>query len=332
MVTVGEDFIKSKGFQNKLQSLIDKSDLSVLTPKQIRHDLEEHYGLDRDTLRQEPWKTMIGELIDNCVTKKLEQKEKVKETTGKKRDTSPKKRKSSMDDDKKEDKAPRKRAKKAETIISDEDEVEEEFMASEEEDDKEKKEESERDEEDENEDSVETNVVKSKKQAANVSVKGKPYSAKNEETIKRLKGFINKCGVRKVWSRELAGCNSARAEINRLQTILKELGVEGRPSNEKCQAVKRERELKKEFESLDTSNIIKDDDEEEESNSRRTRRRNATQKRNYKLDELSESEGQEENDDDEENDEEESEEGDEGNDEEESSEDEFKGSEDDDDE
>ncbi|KAG1494543.1 hypothetical protein G6F47_009243 [Rhizopus delemar] len=312
MVTVGEDFIKSKGFQNKLQSLIDESDLSVLTPKQIRHDLEEHYGLDRDTLRQDPWKTMIGELIDNCVTKKLEQKEKVKETT-EKRDASPKKRKSSTEDDKKEDKAPRKRAKKAETISSDE--VEEEFMASEEEDDKEKKEESEREEEDEDEDPVETNVVKSKKSAASVSVKGKPYSAKNEETIKRLKGFINKCGVRKVWSRELAGCNSARAEINRLQTILKELGVEGRPSNEKCQAVKRERELKKEFESLDTSNIIKDDGAEEESN-----------------DELSESEEQEENDEDEENDEEESEEGDEENDEEESSEDEFKGSEDDDDE
>ncbi|EIE79541.1 hypothetical protein RO3G_04246 [Rhizopus delemar RA 99-880] len=178
MVTVGEDFIKSKGFQNKLQSLIDESDLSVLTPKQIRHDLEEHYGLDRDTLRQDPWKTMIGELIDNCVTKKLEQKEKVKETT-EKRDASPKKRKSSTEDDKKEDKAPRKRAKKAETISSDE--VEEEFMASEEEDDKEKKEESEREEEDEDEDPVETNVVKSKKSAASVSVKG---VSEKEEDVK----------------------------------------------------------------------------------------------------------------------------------------------------
>ncbi|RCI07104.1 hypothetical protein CU098_002041, partial [Rhizopus stolonifer] len=162
----------------------------------------------------------------------------------------------------------------------------------------------------------------------------KPSSDKNEEAIKRLKGFINKCGVRKVWSRELKDCKSARAEIEKLKSMLQELGVDGRPTNEKCEAVKKERELKAEFDSLDASNII--NNEEEESSGRRTRRRNVTQKAVYKFEESSEEEEEEEREEEknrggeEEEEEEGEDEEEEEEEEDESSEDEFKGSDDDD--
>ncbi|KAM3586907.1 hypothetical protein VKS41_001956 [Umbelopsis sp. WA50703] len=80
--------------------------------------------------------------------------------------------------------------------------------------------------------------------------------SKSEETIKRLKNYVNKCGIRKVWSKELADCNTASTQIARLKAILQDLGVEGRPTLEKCEKVKSERELKAEIESLSTDNIL----------------------------------------------------------------------------
>ncbi|KAI7862362.1 hypothetical protein BDF14DRAFT_1856976 [Spinellus fusiger] len=47
----------------------------------------------------------------------------------------------------------------------------------------------------------------------------------NEEKIKRLKHYINKCGVRKQWGKELADCKTAKSQTNKLEAILKELGV-----------------------------------------------------------------------------------------------------------
>lgn len=93
--------------------------------------------------------------------------------------------------------------------------------------------------------------------------------------------YINKCGVRKSWQKELAGCKTKKDQIDKLKSILEDLGVEGiksifqttddsepslkrmrfpvgRPTLEKCQKVKAERELKAEIESLDTSNILRD--------------------------------------------------------------------------
>ncbi|KAJ1920000.1 hypothetical protein IWQ60_007104 [Tieghemiomyces parasiticus] len=49
---------------------------------------------------------------------------------------------------------------------------------------------------------------------------------KTEHKIKQLKMYITKCGVRKVWSRELADL-SPKQQIQKLQSMLVELGVEG---------------------------------------------------------------------------------------------------------
>ncbi|CAJ0899134.1 18400_t:CDS:10, partial [Entrophospora sp. SA101] len=82
---------------------------------------------------------------------------------------------------------------------------------------------------------------------------------KEEITIKNLKSFIVKCGVRKIWSKELAGCDDTKSQIKKLKKILVELGVEGRPTNEKCKIVKNHRDLEAELKSMDIDNIISDD-------------------------------------------------------------------------
>ncbi|CAG8607801.1 43464_t:CDS:2, partial [Gigaspora margarita] len=80
-----------------------------------------------------------------------------------------------------------------------------------------------------------------------------------ETTIKELKAFIFKCGVRKVWSRELAGCDSISSQISKLNKILRDLGIKGRPTLEKCKKVRQRRELEAELNSMDVGNIISDD-------------------------------------------------------------------------
>ncbi|CAG8603009.1 2987_t:CDS:2 [Dentiscutata heterogama] len=81
----------------------------------------------------------------------------------------------------------------------------------------------------------------------------------DEATIKELKAFIVKCGVRKVWSRELADCDSISSQIDRLNKILSDLGIKGRPTLEKCKKIRKRRELEAELNSMDVGNIVSDD-------------------------------------------------------------------------
>lgn len=68
---------------------------------------------------------------------------------------------------------------------------------------------------------------------------------------------------------------------------MEELGVRGRPTLEKCEAIKKERELKAELDSLDTSLIMND-------TGRKTRtRNNAQSKPSYAVDDFSSSEEEE---------------------------------------
>ncbi|CAG8627580.1 11521_t:CDS:10 [Paraglomus brasilianum] len=89
---------------------------------------------------------------------------------------------------------------------------------------------------------------------------------KDDTTIKNLKSYVLKCGVRKVWSRELKNL-SKKQQVSHLKSILNELGVHGRPTVEKCLQVRRTRELQAELNSMDVTNIIHDD----EKQGRRTR-------------------------------------------------------------
>ncbi|KAL1917325.1 uncharacterized protein VTP21DRAFT_4981 [Calcarisporiella thermophila] len=79
---------------------------------------------------------------------------------------------------------------------------------------------------------------------------------KDEESIKRLKGYINKCGVRKIWSKELAGIESPRSQIKKLKQMLADLGIEG--TNQKCKKIREMRELQAEREALNIENVIEE--------------------------------------------------------------------------
>ncbi|KAL4960794.1 putative transcriptional regulator [Aspergillus stella-maris] len=70
----------------------------------------------------------------------------------------------------------------------------------------------------------------------------------NQEEIKRLQGWLIKCGIRKMWARELAPYDTPKAKIKHLKGMLKDAGMEGRYSLEKARQIKEERELREDLE------------------------------------------------------------------------------------
>ncbi|RHZ57965.1 hypothetical protein CDV55_104980 [Aspergillus turcosus] len=96
----------------------------------------------------------------------------------------------------------------------------------------------------------------------------------NEAEIKRLQGWLVKCGIRKVWSRELAPYDTPKAKIKHLKDMLKDAGMDGRYSVEKAKQIKEKREFEADLA------MIKEGEKhwgrgsvEEESDSTRPRRR-----------------------------------------------------------
>lgn len=82
-------------------------------------------------------------------------------------------------------------------------------------------------------------------------------------SIERLKSYIVKCGMRKIWKRELADLTEREA-LRKLQAILHdELGMEGKPSLEKCRKIREQRDFQAEIDAIRESNgqpIANDDD------------------------------------------------------------------------
>ena len=87
----------------------------------------------------------------------------------------------------------------------------------------------------------------------------KPVQAKREEDanidpqeaeIKRLQSWLLKCGIRKMWYKELAPYTSSKAKINHLKGMLKDAGMDGRYSVEKAKRIKEERELQADLEAV----------------------------------------------------------------------------------
>ncbi|KAL6240128.1 hypothetical protein BDW75DRAFT_197035 [Aspergillus navahoensis] len=70
----------------------------------------------------------------------------------------------------------------------------------------------------------------------------------NQAEIKRLQGWLIKCGIRKMWARELAPYDTPKAKITHLKDMLKDVGMEGRYSLEKARQIKEERELREDLE------------------------------------------------------------------------------------
>lgn len=65
----------------------------------------------------------------------------------------------------------------------------------------------------------------------------------DEEKIKKLQGWLLKCGIRKIWSRELGKFNTSKEKIQHLKTLLSNVGMTGQYSLAKAKRIKEEREL-----------------------------------------------------------------------------------------
>ncbi|KAI9653230.1 MAG: hypothetical protein M1821_007661 [Bathelium mastoideum] len=72
----------------------------------------------------------------------------------------------------------------------------------------------------------------------------------DEAEIKRLQSWLLKCGIRKLWHRELAPHPTPAAKIAHLKSMLRAVGMEGRFSVEKARAVKERRELEMDLEAV----------------------------------------------------------------------------------
>ncbi|KAJ1726121.1 hypothetical protein LPJ61_005405, partial [Coemansia biformis] len=139
-----------------------------------------------------------------------------------------------------------------------------------------------------------------KKRAAGEKAPGKPKRSKvvraegaasteSNTTVTNLKSYIGKCGLRKVWSRELAGMSAAQ-QIRHLKGLLAGLGMEGRPTLEKCKQIKAKRDLQAELEEMDTGNIIDTAGDAAPSEPSGRRRRAASKQVSYNVDHVSDSE------------------------------------------
>lgn len=70
------------------------------------------------------------------------------------------------------------------------------------------------------------------------------------EEIKRLQGWLVKCGIRKLWGKELKPYESSKAKIKHLKDMLSDAGMSGRYSTEKATQIKEARELAADIEAV----------------------------------------------------------------------------------
>ncbi|KAK5790400.1 hypothetical protein VI817_007687 [Penicillium citrinum] len=93
-----------------------------------------------------------------------------------------------------------------------------------------------------------TKAPKEKKKAA---PKGKDEDVDpNQAEIKRLQGWLVKCGIRKMWWRELQPYETPKEKIKHLKQMLEDAGMKGRYSLEKARQIRDERELKADLEQI----------------------------------------------------------------------------------
>lgn len=101
--------------------------------------------------------------------------------------------------------------------------------------------------------STSSDVKEKNNKAAKLAKAGKDLSP-DELEIKRLQSYLLKCGVRKVWSRELKKFSTNKEKISHLKTALKDVGMTGRFNAEKARQIRESRELAAELEAAQEFN------------------------------------------------------------------------------
>ena len=139
--------------------------------------------------------------------------------------------------------------------------------------------------------STESEKPKPKKAAASKASKPEQPVDPDAEEIKRLQGWLVKCGIRKMWWKELQPYDTQQAKIRHLKSMLSDAGMSGRYSNEKANQIKEERELKADLEAVQAGNKQWGKTDSEEAETGRGKRRLA--KGLEKLDFLNDDDGEE---------------------------------------
>jgi hypothetical protein len=97
-------------------------------------------------------------------------------------------------------------------------------------------------------------AAKGKKEKAPAKPKAPSKAADDPDAaeVKRLQGWLVKCGIRKVWSRDpqLSTCSTSKEKIRVLKDMLKEAGMDGKYSNEKAAKIKEQREFARDLEAI----------------------------------------------------------------------------------
>ncbi|KAF2850229.1 hypothetical protein T440DRAFT_108924 [Plenodomus tracheiphilus IPT5] len=91
-----------------------------------------------------------------------------------------------------------------------------------------------------------------KKASKTKATKAKTVDDPDQAKIKELQGWLVKCGIRKVWSRdpELSKCSTSKEKISVLRSMLKDVGMDGKFSVEKAAKIKEQREFAKDLEAI----------------------------------------------------------------------------------
>ncbi|KAF1931969.1 uncharacterized protein M421DRAFT_417696 [Didymella exigua CBS 183.55] len=94
--------------------------------------------------------------------------------------------------------------------------------------------------------------ARKKKEPAKPKAKAAPMAADDPDTAetKRLQSWLVKCGIRKVWSKELAKFDTSNEKIRHLKGMLSDAGMDGRYSDEKAAKIKEKREFEKDLEAI----------------------------------------------------------------------------------
>lgn len=91
-----------------------------------------------------------------------------------------------------------------------------------------------------------------RKEAAKPKAKASSKAADDPDhaEIKRLQSWLVKCGIRKVWSKELSKFDTSKEKIRHLKGMLSDAGMDGRFSDEKAAKIKEKREFAKDLEAI----------------------------------------------------------------------------------
>lgn len=123
-----------------------------------------------------------------------------------------------------------------------------------------------------------------KSKSAKLSETGKEETVDHQE-IKRLQGQLLKCGVRKLWGKELKPYETPKDKIRHLKAMLVDVGMTGRFSAEKASLIKEQRELKADLQEITEREKVwgMDDETNDTGRSRLKKQREAQRQQQQQL-------------------------------------------------